>query len=94
MKKLNTIGIIGLGALGVMYAWHLTGALGRDAVVAIADRARLDRYEAEGLFFNGEKCDFHYVDIDRPGDGPAVDLLKAFGLSAEHIVEVAQELCK
>ena len=26
--------------------------------------------------------------------GPAVDLLKAFGLSAEHIVEVAQELCK
>jgi len=26
--------------------------------------------------------------------GAAVDLLKAFGLSAEHIVEVAQELCK
>ena len=26
--------------------------------------------------------------------GPAVDLLKQFGLSSEHIVEVAQELCK
>ncbi len=26
--------------------------------------------------------------------GPAVDLLKQFGLSADHIVEVAQELCK
>ena len=26
--------------------------------------------------------------------GPAVDLLKQFGLSAEHIVEVATELCK
>jgi len=26
--------------------------------------------------------------------GPAVDLLKAFGLSAEHIVEVAKEICK
>ncbi len=26
--------------------------------------------------------------------GPAKDLLKAFGLSAEHIVEVAQEMCK
>ena len=26
--------------------------------------------------------------------GPAKDLLKAFGLSAEHIVEVAEELCK
>ena len=26
--------------------------------------------------------------------GPAVDLLKAFGLSAEHIAEVARELCK
>ena len=75
MKKLNTIGIIGLGALGVMYAWHLTGALGKESVVAIADRARLDRYESEGLFFNGEKCDFHYVDIERPEDGPAVDLL-------------------
>ena len=26
--------------------------------------------------------------------GPAVDLLKQFGLSAEHIVEVAKEMCK
>ena len=26
--------------------------------------------------------------------GPAVDLLKAFGLSAEHIIEVAKELCE
>jgi len=26
--------------------------------------------------------------------GPAVPLLKQFGLSAEHIVEVAKELCK
>ena len=26
--------------------------------------------------------------------GPAVDLLKQFGLTADHIVEVAQELCK
>ena len=26
--------------------------------------------------------------------GPAVDLLKQFGLSCEHIVEVAKELCK
>ena len=26
--------------------------------------------------------------------GPAVDLLKQFGLSADHIVEVAKELCK
>ena len=25
--------------------------------------------------------------------GPAVDLLKQFGLSAEHIVEVAKEMC-
>lgn len=75
MKKPETIGIIGLGALGVMYAYHLTKTMGKDKVFAIADAKRIARYESEGLYFNKEKCDFRYVDIAKVEEGPQVDLL-------------------
>lgn len=38
MKKIETVGIIGLGALGVLYAQLFTEGLGRDAVLVLADR--------------------------------------------------------
>ena len=64
------IGIIGLGALGTLYAYHLTKALGKDRVFVLADGERIARYESEGVFFNGEKCDFRYADIkEAPGGG-------------------------
>lgn len=62
MKEIKTVGIIGLGALGVLYADLFTRALGRDHVLVLADRARVARYEAEGIYLNGALCDFHYAD--------------------------------
>ena len=62
MKKIETVGIIGLGALGVLYAQLFTEGLGRDAVLVLADRQRTERYRRDGVFLNGQRCDFHFAD--------------------------------
>ena len=62
MKEIKTAGVIGLGALGVLYAQLLTKALGKDRVLVLADSGRIRRYQRQALCFNGARCDFHYAD--------------------------------
>ncbi len=61
-KAITTIDIVGLGALGVMYAEFFTGKLGKEKVRILADRERVERYKKEQITFNGEICDFQYCD--------------------------------
>ena len=71
MKEIRTVGVIGLGALGTLYARLLTRGLGKEHVLVLADTQRIDRYEQDGIYYNGERCDFHYQDpatCDRPLD--------------------------
>ena len=71
MKEIKTVGVIGLGALGVLYADQFTSALGKDHVLVLADRQRTDRYQREGVWYNEELCDFHYADaaqVEEPVD--------------------------
>lgn len=58
--EIRTIGIIGQGALGVMYGNHLTKKLGSEHVFFIADETRVERYRKTGMSCNGEKCGFTY----------------------------------
>ena len=73
MKPIETVGVIGLGALGILYAAQFTQALGREHTLVLADRARTDRYRREGVWYNGEQCDFNYVDAAQVTE--PVDLL-------------------
>lgn len=59
---IQTIDIVGLGALGVMYADFFTKKLGKEKVRILADRERIERYQKEQITFNGEVCDFQYCD--------------------------------
>lgn len=71
MKPIETVGVIGLGALGILYAAQFTQALCREHTLVLADRARTDRYRREGVWYNGEQCDFNYVDaaqVTKPVD--------------------------
>lgn len=58
--KIDRIGIVGLGALGIMYGQHLTEKLGKDRVFFIADRTRTERYRNTEIVCNGKVCDFSY----------------------------------
>lgn len=58
----KTMGIIGLGALGVLYADWFTRALGKEQVLILADERRIGKYREEGIYLNGQRCDFNYTD--------------------------------
>ena len=62
MKEIKTVGVIGLGALGTLYAHLLTEALGKERVLVLADHARTDRYKKQTLYYNEQPCDFNYTD--------------------------------
>ena len=70
MNEIKTVGLIGLGAVGALYADRLL-ASGADLRV-IVDEGRKARYEAEGVFVNGRRVDFPYA---TPKDAAPVDLL-------------------
>ena len=73
MKEIKTVGIIGLGALGVLYTHLFTEALGKEHVLVLADKDRAARYRRDGVWYNGRLCDFTYADAAQMAE--PVDLL-------------------
>ena len=67
---IGNVGLIGLGAVGALYAERLL-ASGADLRV-IVDEARRARYTREGVRVNGVRVDFPYV---TPAQAAPVDLL-------------------
>ncbi len=65
---LETITIVGLGAMGILFGDLAVKNLGPDRVRFLADRERLARYQRDGAWCNDKKCDFRYSD---GSDGPA-----------------------
>lgn len=70
MNTIRKVGLIGLGALGVMYAERLTDA-GANLIV-IADEARAARYARDGVYSNGRRLALSYR---TPEEAEPVDLL-------------------
>ncbi len=68
MKK---VALIGLGAMGVLYSDLLYSAL-QDDFFVIADEKRIARYETEGVYCNGTRCQFPYRSA---AEAEPVDLL-------------------
>ena len=87
---IRNVCIVGMGALGVMYGDFFTEKLGKEHVEFIADKARIARFQQEGMFRNERPCDFSMAD-EAEETGRPTDLLifavKATGLqSAIHSV--------
>jgi 2-dehydropantoate 2-reductase len=57
---IKNVAIIGLGAVGSIYAWRLSEYLGYENVEIIVDENRRQRYIKEAIFLNGKKIDFNY----------------------------------
>lgn len=73
MKEMKTVGVVGLGALGVIFAHQLTRGAGYENVKVLANSKRTARYKAEGVFLNGARCDFNYADT--AAEAQPLDLL-------------------
>ncbi len=59
--EIKTVAVVGLGALGTLFGYHLSKKMPRENLRIIADENRSARYQREGVYSNGELCSFHYV---------------------------------
>ena len=64
MNEIKTVGLIGLGAVGALYAERLL-ASGADLRV-IVDEERKARYSCEGIYVNDKRADFRTSRLQRP----------------------------
>ncbi|NCB41569.1 MAG: ketopantoate reductase family protein [Clostridia bacterium] len=58
--QIKTVSIIGLGSLGMMYGHHLSKYMPFNSLRIIAGNQRILRYQTEGVYCNGECCNFNY----------------------------------
>lgn len=59
--EIKTVSIVGLGALGTMYAKHFSDKSSKNDVRVIANQNRIRKYEKNGIYCNGRRCDFNYA---------------------------------
>jgi 2-dehydropantoate 2-reductase len=69
MKDISKVIIVGLGAIGSIYAAKLK-QYDPNCVRVLVDKDRLERYRANGIVFNGVRQDFSYV-LPEPNPEPA-----------------------
>lgn len=73
MMKIETVAVIGLGALGTIISEYLTEKLPPNHLHIIADQNRIQNYRQKGIYCNEKPLDFNYV-LPEPTEKPA-DLL-------------------
>ena len=69
---IQTIAIIGLGAVGGMYADLLSRQYDSSQILCIADEDRIERYRQDGVYCNGCRLDIRYASAE---EAFPVDLL-------------------
>ncbi len=91
--EIKKTAIVGVGALGVLFGRQIAAALGKDAVCYVADKQRIERYQRDGVYCNGEKLDLCFIDRDDPAVSPADLLIFAVKYPAiQDAVEAARHL--
>lgn len=84
MKKIEDVLLIGLGAIGTLYAAALRNVPGVRFRILV-DEKRWIRYRKNGVFLNGEQLDFEWITPDQY-DGKKADLIliatKSHGFSS------------
>lgn len=84
MKPIETIALIGLGAVGTNFAYYFHQHSMKGTLRIVADQKRVERYQNTGVYYNHERCDFDYAaaeTIMEPVD-LAIICTKASGLEA------------
>ncbi|MFC3041353.1 ketopantoate reductase family protein [Virgibacillus xinjiangensis] len=67
MKKIKTVTLVGLGAIGAAYGSRLQQFLGESFKV-VADTERVKRYTEQGIRVNGEEVPFRYISSTEPAE--------------------------
>jgi 2-dehydropantoate 2-reductase len=89
IQAINKVSIIGLGALGTLYAEHLSKKMPVSDLRIIADQQRIERYKHEGVYCNDSLCEFNYVLPNEIVE--SADLL-IFAVKYTHLQEAIQSV--
>lgn len=65
---IRNAGILGLGALGGMYGYFISEAVGSENLFVLGESKRLERYARDGVYINGERYEFNYSFDKKPLD--------------------------
>lgn len=60
MSYIKTVGIVGRGAIGVIFGDIIQKGISKENIAFIANEDRVTKYQKNPLYCNGEKCDFQY----------------------------------
>lgn len=82
------ITIVGMGALGILYGERITSTLGKEAVTFLADEKRVTKYQTEGVYCNGKKCDFQVTAKAEPAD---LLIFAVKGTTLQEAMELAKD---
>lgn len=61
MGEIRTVGIVGMGALGILQAKTISDCIGREQVLCIMNRSRYEKHRNERYLINGEETVFRLV---------------------------------
>ncbi len=85
-KPIESVALIGLGAMGTAYLGKFSEILPPDRIQVVADPGRVDRYRRDGVVLNGRRLDVPAVGPDavRPAD------LLVFTVKFHHLAEAIE----
>ena len=86
MKKIETVSLIGLGAMGVFFAPKLQKLLGNGFRI-LADGERKERLETNGVVVNGERYLFPIIKPETQGDPADLVIIAVKGYALEQAIE-------
>lgn len=84
MKEIKTVSIVGMGALGLLYADIIQSNLGDGVVSFVMDQARFEKYSGQTFTINGQAKAFKMVSVDAVRESPdlVIVAVKSTGLEA------------
>lgn len=86
MKKIETVSLIGLGAMGVFFAPKLQQTLG-DKFRIIADGDRKKRLESNGVVVNDKKYQFPIMEPDTKGKPADLVIISVKGYALDQAIQ-------
>ncbi len=93
IKEIKTVSIIGLGALGILVGQRFAKQMPKENLRIIADKDRIERYRRDGIYSNGERCDFNFVlPEERTGPSDLIIFAVKYGALEEAVRAVKNQV--
>lgn len=92
MKEIKTVSIIGMGALGLLYADIIQTTLGPGVVQFVMDNNRYEKYRNQAFTINGNIKDFKLVSIEQVTQVPDLVIVAVKSTGLESCLPIVQKI--